>query len=151
MIYTVVVYFMFYLRLQTQLRRERTEERRKMFQLVNSKKRGDGSGVGDDNDDDDYACMDTTLAKWRKIMPDSGNKQSSDKPIFAFGFAEKKLAGKTALSRGVGLSGGTVDRSRPRKHRYWLRYSVFLYFLKYLLKNKRLKIIMFNKKICSVL
>lgn len=76
-----------------------------MFQLVNSKKRGGGGGggVGDDNDDDDYACMDTTLEKWRKIMPDSGNKQPSEKPTFAFGFAEKKLAGKMARAweRGV--------------------------------------------------
>lgn len=67
-----------------------------MFQLVNSKKRGggNGGGVGDVNDDDDYACMDTTLLKWRQIMPDSGNKQPSERPAFTFGFAEKKLAGK---------------------------------------------------------
>lgn len=68
---------------QTQLRRERTEERRKMFQLVNNKKRGD----------DDYACMDSTLSKWRQIMPD--NKMSSDVSSLVLGISEKlKPTGK---------------------------------------------------------
>lgn len=48
-----------------------------MFQLVNSKKLGD----------DDFACMDTTLSKWRQIMPE--NKLSSNGPDFMLGFGEK--------------------------------------------------------------
>lgn len=72
--------------LQTQLRRERTEERRKMFELVNRNKRGEGG------DDDDYTCLDTTLAKWRQIMPD--NKLPKDGPNSRFGLSEKKYTGK---------------------------------------------------------
>jgi len=59
-----------------------------MFQLVNRKKHG--SGV-DDDDEDDYTCMDTTLAKWRHIMPDS--KTQTDVPSSVFEIAEKKLTG----------------------------------------------------------
>lgn len=77
---------LFFFFLQTQLRRERTEERRKMFELVNRNKRGECG------DDDDYTCMDTTLAKWRQIMPD--NKLPTDGPNSRFGFSEKKHTGK---------------------------------------------------------
>jgi hypothetical protein len=58
-----------------------------MFQLVNSKKHGE--------DDGDYTCMDTTLAKWRQIMPDG--KAATDRPNFMFELAEKKLTGKTTV------------------------------------------------------
>lgn len=69
-----------------QLRRERTEERRKMFQLVNSRKRGD---------DDDYSCMDTTLSKWRQIMPD--NKLPTENSNFTTAHVEKNNAGELAV------------------------------------------------------
>lgn len=57
-----------------------------MFQLVNRKKRGD----------DEYNCMDTTLAKWRQIMPD--NKLPLDGTNFMQGFTEKMQTGKTAMN-----------------------------------------------------
>lgn len=60
-----------------------------MFQLVNSKNRGD-----DDDDDNDYTCLDTTLSKWRQIMPD--NKLTTDNPNFVVGSAVKKRADKTS-------------------------------------------------------
>ncbi|XP_050524116.1 uncharacterized protein LOC126895873 isoform X6 [Daktulosphaira vitifoliae] len=44
-----------------QLRRERTEERRKMYQLVTSKKLGEN----------DFNNMDLALTKWRQIIPDT--------------------------------------------------------------------------------
>ncbi|XP_050420636.1 transmembrane channel-like protein [Adelges cooleyi] len=58
--------------LKIQLRRERTEERRKMFQLVTNKKLGDN----------DYNSMDTALAKWRQIIPEnklSGTRGTKDR------------------------------------------------------------------------
>lgn len=56
-----------------------------MFELVNRNKRGGGG-------DDDYTCLDTTLAKWRQIMPD--NKLPTDCPNLMLGFDEKKHTGK---------------------------------------------------------
>ncbi|XP_050524111.1 transmembrane channel-like protein isoform X2 [Daktulosphaira vitifoliae] len=47
--------------LKLQLRRERTEERRKMYQLVTSKKLGEN----------DFNNMDLALTKWRQIIPDT--------------------------------------------------------------------------------
>jgi len=64
-----------------------------MFQLVNRKKHG--SGI-DNDDEDDYACMDTTLDKWRHIMTD--NKLKTDVPSSVFEIVEKKLTGKTTLN-----------------------------------------------------
>lgn len=48
--------------LKTQLRRERTEERRKMFQLVNKRAR---KGSKDE----------TPFAKWKKLLPELAAKQ----------------------------------------------------------------------------
>ncbi|KAH1004101.1 hypothetical protein HUJ04_003903 [Dendroctonus ponderosae] len=54
--------------LKTQLRRERTEERRKMFQLADRRRRG-GSGESADQ---------TPFSKWKKILGNLPNTQSCD-------------------------------------------------------------------------
>ncbi|VVC45319.1 TMC [Cinara cedri] len=79
--------------LKIQLRQERTEERRKMFLLVNNKNRGDGGN----EDEEDYTCLDTTLSKWKQIMPD--NKFSMDGSNCVDGLAKKKQTENEVLDK----------------------------------------------------
>lgn len=52
-----------------QLRRERTEERRKMFQIADRRRR---NGSGDSADDS------TPFGKWKKLLPMLPNSKSFD-------------------------------------------------------------------------
>uniref|UniRef100_A0A8D8Z4V7 Transmembrane channel-like protein 3 n=1 Tax=Cacopsylla melanoneura TaxID=428564 RepID=A0A8D8Z4V7_9HEMI len=59
--------------LKIQLRRERTEERRKMYQLVAAKKKSSGDEL-----------LDSTLSKWRDILPDTPvEKTATDSAVLS--------------------------------------------------------------------
>lgn len=56
--------------MQIQLRRERTEERRKMFQIADRRRRGGSEGSGE--------LSNTPFGKWRKLMQTLPSGKSLD-------------------------------------------------------------------------